>query len=99
MAGDVDQRDDDLDRLDRDRASRSSSSSSYDLAVSLSESDIGKVKNGQMATVTVSATGKELAARVVDVGVLLVVLFDARPRARRELVLLERRRLPGDAAR
>jgi macrolide-specific efflux system membrane fusion protein len=42
----------------------------YDLAVSLSESDVGKVKVGQLATVTVSATGEELAARVIDVGVL-----------------------------
>ena len=31
--------------------------SRYDLTVSLSESDIGKVKVGQMATVTVDATG------------------------------------------
>ncbi|WP_084286358.1 efflux RND transporter periplasmic adaptor subunit [Solirubrobacter soli] len=44
--------------------------SKYDLQVSLSESDIGKVKTGQLATVTVSATGEELAAKVIDVGVL-----------------------------
>jgi hypothetical protein len=42
----------------------------YDLSVSLSESDVGKVKDGQMATVTVSATGEKLAAKVIDVGVL-----------------------------
>jgi multidrug efflux pump subunit AcrA (membrane-fusion protein) len=42
----------------------------YDLEVSLSESDIGKVSNRQPATVTVSATGEELAAEVIDVGVL-----------------------------
>jgi multidrug efflux pump subunit AcrA (membrane-fusion protein) len=42
----------------------------YDLPVSLSESDIGKVKKGQMATVTVSSTGEKLAAKVIDVGVL-----------------------------
>jgi multidrug efflux pump subunit AcrA (membrane-fusion protein) len=42
----------------------------YELSVSLSESDVGKVKQGQMATVTVSATGEELSAKVVDVGVL-----------------------------
>ncbi len=37
---------------------------SYDLTVSLSESDIAKVKKGQPATVTVAATGDVLAARV-----------------------------------
>ncbi len=42
----------------------------YEMEVSLSESDIGKVSKGQIATVTVSATGKEYSARVVDVGVL-----------------------------
>jgi multidrug efflux pump subunit AcrA (membrane-fusion protein) len=44
--------------------------SRYDLSVSLSESDIGKVEVGQMATVTVDATGDTLAARVTSVGVL-----------------------------
>jgi macrolide-specific efflux system membrane fusion protein len=44
--------------------------SRYDLTVSLSESDIGKVKAGQMATVTVDATGDTLSAKVTDVGVL-----------------------------
>jgi macrolide-specific efflux system membrane fusion protein len=44
--------------------------SQYQMSVSLSESDVGKVKSGQMATVTVSATGEKLAARVTQVGVL-----------------------------
>jgi macrolide-specific efflux system membrane fusion protein len=44
--------------------------SQYQMSVSLSESDVGKVKAGQMATVTVSATGEKLAARVTQVGVL-----------------------------
>jgi multidrug efflux pump subunit AcrA (membrane-fusion protein) len=44
--------------------------SKYNLEVSLSESDIGKVEVGQMATVTVSATGDEYAATVTEVGVL-----------------------------
>jgi multidrug efflux pump subunit AcrA (membrane-fusion protein) len=44
--------------------------SHYEMSVSLTESDIGKVKQGQLATVTVSATGEKLAAKVVDVGVL-----------------------------
>lgn len=43
---------------------------SYDLSVSVSESDIGDVKVGQLATVTVSATGEQLAARVSRVGVV-----------------------------
>jgi multidrug efflux pump subunit AcrA (membrane-fusion protein) len=42
----------------------------YEMSVSLTESDIGKVSKGQLATVTVSATGEKLAAKVVDVGVL-----------------------------
>ena len=42
----------------------------YNLQVSLSESDVGKVKVGQVATVTVSATGEKLAAKVTSVGVL-----------------------------
>jgi membrane fusion protein, macrolide-specific efflux system len=46
------------------------SRTSYDMTVSLSESDIGKVKKGQTATVTVSATGDELAAKVADVSLL-----------------------------
>ena len=65
------------------------------MEVSLSESDIGKVEKGQIATVTVSATGKEYAARVVDVGVLSstrVLDLDDR------LVHLQRGRLPGDGA-
>ncbi|HWK28407.1 MAG TPA: HlyD family efflux transporter periplasmic adaptor subunit [Solirubrobacter sp.] len=41
----------------------------YELPVSVSESDIGKVKVGQVATVTVSATGEKLSARVTAVGV------------------------------
>ena len=43
---------------------------SYDLAVSVSEADIGDVKVGQTATVTVSASGEQLAARVLEVGVV-----------------------------
>jgi multidrug efflux pump subunit AcrA (membrane-fusion protein) len=42
----------------------------YDLSVSLSEADSGKVEAGQLATVTISATGEQLAAKVIDVGVL-----------------------------
>lgn len=42
----------------------------YDMTVSLSESDIGKVEKGQAATVTVAATGDELAARVKHVSLL-----------------------------
>jgi len=43
----------------------------YKMTVSLGESDIGKVKAGQMATVTVDAAGDEqLAARVTDVDLL-----------------------------
>ncbi|UTI65483.1 HlyD family efflux transporter periplasmic adaptor subunit [Paraconexibacter antarcticus] len=45
--------------------------SRYTMQVSLSESDIGKVKVGQRATVTVNAaSGAEFAARVSDVSVL-----------------------------
>ena len=45
--------------------------SRYKMQVSLSESDIGKVKVGQTATVTVNAaSGEEVAARVTDIGVL-----------------------------
>jgi multidrug efflux pump subunit AcrA (membrane-fusion protein) len=45
--------------------------SRYTMQVSLSESDIDKVKRGQRATVTVNAAaGKEFAARVSDVPVL-----------------------------
>jgi hypothetical protein len=41
------------------------------MEVSLSESDIGSVKVGQPATVTVNAaSGEQFAARVVDIGVL-----------------------------
>ena len=43
---------------------------SYDMTVALSESDIGKVKQGQSATVTVSATGDVLAARVAHLSLL-----------------------------
>ena len=43
---------------------------SYEMSVSLSESDIGKVKKGQAATVTVEATGDKLAARVQRVSLL-----------------------------
>ncbi|WP_445148346.1 efflux RND transporter periplasmic adaptor subunit [Baekduia sp. Peel2402] len=43
----------------------------YKMTVSLSESDIGKVKAGQMATVTVNAADDEqFAARVTDVDLL-----------------------------
>jgi multidrug efflux pump subunit AcrA (membrane-fusion protein) len=49
----------------------------YEMSVSLSESDIGKVKVGQMATVTVSATGEKLAAHVTAVGVLSSASTDA----------------------
>ena len=55
---------------------------SYDLAVSVSEADIGDVKVGQVATVTVSATGEQLAARVLEVGVV-VRLHDRREDRRR----------------
>ena len=45
--------------------------SRYKMQVSLSESDIGAVKVGQPATVTVNAaSGEEFAARVTDIGVL-----------------------------
>ena len=67
----------------RARASSSSGSSSgssfitlaqisrYKMQVSLSESDIGSVKVGQPATVTVNAaSGEEFAARVTEIGVL-----------------------------
>ncbi len=41
------------------------------MEVSLSESDIGSVKVGQPATVTVNAaSGEQFAARVADIGVL-----------------------------
>jgi hypothetical protein len=41
------------------------------MEVSLSESDIGSVKTGQPATVTVNAaSGEEFAAKVTDIGVL-----------------------------
>ena len=41
------------------------------MQVSLSESDIGSVKVGQPATVTVNAaSGEEFAARVTQIGVL-----------------------------
>lgn len=43
---------------------------SYDMTVSLSESDVGKVKKGQVATVTVEATGEKLAARVKHVSLM-----------------------------
>jgi multidrug efflux pump subunit AcrA (membrane-fusion protein) len=45
--------------------------SRYKMEVSLSESDIGSVKVGQPATVTVNAaSGEQFAARVTDIGVL-----------------------------
>src|SRR4051812_21685664 len=45
--------------------------SRFKMEVSLSESDIGSVKVGQPATVTVNAaSGEQFAARVVDIGVL-----------------------------
>jgi multidrug efflux pump subunit AcrA (membrane-fusion protein) len=45
--------------------------SRYKMQVSLSESDIGSVKVGQPATVTVNAaSGEEFAARVTQIGVL-----------------------------
>jgi multidrug efflux pump subunit AcrA (membrane-fusion protein) len=45
--------------------------SRYKMDVSLSESDIGSVKVGQPATVTVNAaSGEQFAARVTDIGVL-----------------------------
>ena len=45
--------------------------SRYKMDVSLSESDIGSVKVGQPATVTVNAaSGEQFAARVSDIGVL-----------------------------
>jgi multidrug efflux pump subunit AcrA (membrane-fusion protein) len=45
--------------------------SRYKMQVSLSESDIGSVKVGQPATVTVNAaSGEQFAARVTDIGVL-----------------------------
>jgi multidrug efflux pump subunit AcrA (membrane-fusion protein) len=45
--------------------------SRFKMEVSLSESDIGSVKVGQPATVTVNAaSGEEFAARVTDIGVL-----------------------------
>ncbi len=45
--------------------------SRFTIDVSLSESDIGSVKVGQPATVTVNAaSGEEFAARVTDIGVL-----------------------------
>jgi multidrug efflux pump subunit AcrA (membrane-fusion protein) len=45
--------------------------SRFRMQVSLSESDIGSVKVGQPATVTVNAaTGEQFAARVTDIGVL-----------------------------
>ena len=45
--------------------------SRYKMQVSLSESDIGSVKVGQPATVTVNAaSGEQFAARVSDIGVL-----------------------------
>jgi hypothetical protein len=45
--------------------------SNYKLDLSLSESDIGKVKVGQPATVTVNAaSGEQFAAHVTDIGVL-----------------------------
>ncbi len=45
--------------------------SRYKMEVSLSESDIGSVKVGQPATVTVNAaSGEQFAARVADIGVL-----------------------------
>jgi multidrug efflux pump subunit AcrA (membrane-fusion protein) len=47
----------------------------YEMSVSLTESDIGKVKKGQLATVTVSATGEKLAAKVSTSGC-------SRPRTR-----------------
>ncbi len=43
---------------------------SYEMTVSLSESDIGKVKKDQAATVIVDATGDQLAARVQRVSLL-----------------------------
>jgi len=45
--------------------------SRFKMEVSLSESDIGSVKVGQPATVTVNAaSGEQFAARVTDIGVL-----------------------------
>jgi multidrug efflux pump subunit AcrA (membrane-fusion protein) len=45
--------------------------SRYKMDVSLSESDIGSVKVGQAATVTVNAaSGEQFAAKVTDIGVL-----------------------------
>jgi len=45
--------------------------SRFKMEVSLSESDIGSVKVGQSATVTVNAaSGEQFAARVADIGVL-----------------------------
>ncbi len=40
------------------------------LQVSLTEADVGKVRAGQPATVTVSATGDELAGHVTSIGLL-----------------------------
>jgi multidrug efflux pump subunit AcrA (membrane-fusion protein) len=44
--------------------------SRFRMEVALSESDIGSVKVGQPATVTVNASGDELAGRVTAIGVL-----------------------------
>ena len=61
------------------------------MQVSLSESDIGSVKVGQPATVTVNAaSGEEFAARVTDIGVLSSSSGSGSQ---------QRRQLPGDARR
>jgi hypothetical protein len=44
--------------------------SRYRMDVALTESDIGKVKVGQPATITINASGQEFAARVTEIGVL-----------------------------
>ena len=64
--------------------------SRFKLEVSLSESDIGKVKVGQPATVTVNAaSGEEFAGRVTDIGVLSSSSTSGRAQ--------QRGQLPGDA--
>ena len=58
------------------------------LEVSLSESDIGEVKVGQQATVTVNAaSGEEVAGKVIDIDVL-----SSSPLVDRHV---QRRQLPG----
>ena len=52
--------------------------SRYTMEVSLSESDIGKVKKGQAATVTVNAaSGEEFEAHVTDIAVLSSAASDS----------------------